>query len=107
MARLYMAVFTRQPDNGGHQFWVNQSASGVGLVEIANEFVLSPEFVKTYSRLDNAGFVRLLYGNVLDRAGDREGIAYWIGRLDGGTSQAFVTLLFSESPEFKDLTGTR
>ena len=107
VARLYMAVFTRQPDRAGHDFWVGRANSGVDLIAIASEFVSSPEFVSTYAELDNGAFVRLLYRNVMDRAGDREGIAYWTGRLDGGTNRSFVTLLFSESPEFRDLTGTR
>lgn len=106
IARLYMAVFTRQPDSQGHQFWVSQSAAGMPLAAIADEFVRSPEFVETYATLDNHAFVELLYRNVMDRAGDREGVAYWTGRLDGGTSRAAVTLFFSESPEFKRLTGT-
>ncbi len=106
VARLYMAVFTRQPDRSGHDFWVGRANSGVDMMTIASDFVASREFVSTYAQLDNAAFVRLLYRNVMDRDGDRIGIAYWTGRLDGGTNRAFVTLLFSESSEFRTLTGT-
>ncbi len=37
---------------------------------MARYFINSPEFVDTYSTLDNPTFVDLLYLNVTDRAGD-------------------------------------
>lgn len=106
VARLYMAVFNRQPDAAGHAYWVERHQRGLSLLDIADYFVQSPEFVNTYSSLNTRQFVDLLYRNVFVRTGDREGVAYWNGRLDGGTSRAYVTLLFSDSPEFRQLTAT-
>ncbi len=36
--------------------------------------------------------------------GEAAGVTYWTNILNGGTSRAAVTLLFSQSPEFKILT---
>ena len=107
IARLYMAVFTRQPDAAGHAFWVEQAENGMTLPEIAEFFVSSPEFADLYDELDNAGFVDLLYLNVLDRAGEAGGVAFWNGQLDSGAMErGIVVLNFSESVEFKGLTGS-
>ena len=106
IARLYMAVFTRQPDAAGFEFWNEQVDSQMNLLEITNHFVNSPEFIDTYSDLDDAGFVELLYRNVMDREGEAGGVRFWNQQLADGMSRARVTLLFSESPEFRDLTGT-
>jgi len=78
----------------------------MNLLEITNHFVNSPEFIDTYSDLDDAGFVELLYRNVMDREGEAGGVRFWNQQLADGMSRARVTLLFSESPEFRDLTGT-
>ena len=57
---------------------------------IANFFIGSPEFLDTYRNLDNAGFLALLYRNVMDREGDTAGIGYWTGQLDTGEGDPFV-----------------
>lgn len=106
ISRLYMAVFTRQPDAGGHAYWVDRGADELSLREIARFFVFSPEFVETYGELSDADFVDLLYINVMNRAGDAGGVAFWNEQLANGMSRSEVVLLFSESPEFKVLTGT-
>ena len=101
-----MAVFNRQPDPAGHAYWVDRHQRGTSLLGIADFFVQSPEFVNSYNTLDNDAFVGLLYRNVFVRSGDALGIAYWNGRIDGGNSRAYVTLLFSDSTEFRRLTAT-
>ena len=107
VARLYVAVFNRQPDAGGHAYWVAQAADGMSLVDMAAFFVSSPEFADTYDSLDNAGFVDLIYQNVLGRDGDAGGVAFWNEQLDSGAmSRAVVVLNFSESAEFKTVTET-
>jgi Domain of unknown function (DUF4214) len=60
----------------------------------------SPEFQVTYAGTDNRGFVAKLYENVLDRAGEPGGLAFWSGNLDAGhASRADVVVGFSEAPE--------
>lgn len=104
IARLYMAVFIRQPDDSGHAYWVDRAEAGLSLRDAARYFIDSPEFVELYDELDNPSFIDLLYRNVLDREGENGGTRFWNEQIDNGMSRATVVLLFSESPEFKALT---
>jgi hypothetical protein len=102
IARLYFAYFLRIPDYGGLLYWVNQSRSGVSLDAISQAFAQSPEFITRYGSLNNEAFVTLVYQNVLGRAPDPAGFAYWTGLLNSGAyTRGQVMLGFSESPEYK------
>jgi len=100
--RLYQATLDRQPDVTGHERWTSDLASGwKSFLEVTENFIRAPEFRKTYSDdLNDAGFVTLLYNNVLDRAPDPQGFARWTGDLAAGASRAEVVLGFSQSPQF-------
>lgn len=106
VVRLYQAYFQRNPDNGGFQYWRRQLLNGIGLVEISNQFSVSPEFVNRYGNLNNAQFIDQIYQNVLGRPGDAEGRAYWIGQLASGVTRGEIMVAFSESAEFVRVTGT-
>ena len=102
VARLYFAYFLRIPDYSGLNFWIGYYRAGNSLDAISNAFAGSAEFQSRYGALDNAGFVNLVYQNVLGRAPDAGGFAYWKGRLDGGfMTRGQVMLGFSESEEFR------
>jgi len=103
MVRLYFAYFLRIPDYGGLQYWMGRFRAGEPLDSISGLFAASPEFVATYGALDNAGFVDRVYRNVLGRAADPEGLAYWKARLDGGMTRGQMMAQFSESPEYRGL----
>lgn len=98
--RMYQATLGRAPDAPGLIFWSGQLASGAGLDSIAGGFVNSAEFQARFGSPDNAGFVTLLYNNVLGRAPDQGGFDFWLGELSAGRSVTSVVLGFSESPEF-------
>jgi Ca2+-binding RTX toxin-like protein len=103
--RLYQATLDRAPDAGGAQGWVAQLAEDrITLAEAAGSFVASREFQNTYGALDDAGFVELLYQNVLGRASDAAGRQGWLDSLANGASRADVVLGFSESREFINTT---
>ncbi len=106
IARLYMAVFNRQPDASGHAYWANRANTGLSMRDMAGYFINSPEFEATYDELSDAEFVDLLYANVMVRVGDPTGVAFWNEQLADGTPRSVVVLQFSESPEFRALTGT-
>ncbi len=106
VARLYMAVFGRQPDTGGFAYWNERIQNGLALPDAAAYFVVSPEFVNLYGSTANPEFVELLYQNVLGRTSDADGKAYWIGQLGSGMTRTELTLWFSESPEFRNVTET-
>ena len=102
--RLYQAAFDRVPDTEGLGYWIGRLDSGTtSLKAVADSFLQSPEFVKTYGTqetVSNAQFVELLYRHTLDRNYEQEGFDYWVERLDGGhTNRADLLAFFSESDE--------
>ena len=105
--RLYHATLDRDPDIAGLLSWHGRLLSGERTVtEVAEGFVGSREFRNVYGALDNADFVTLLYRNVLDRAPDAAGLAYWTGLLDTqARSRAAVVTGFSDSNEFRQSTA--
>ena len=98
--RLYQAAFNRAPDAAGLGFWVTQLDHGMSLGQVAASFVASAEFAALYRPdLGNAGTVDAFYHNVLHRAPEAEGLAYWVGVLDRGVPLSDVLAAISESAE--------
>ncbi|MEG2902275.1 MAG: DUF4214 domain-containing protein [Massilia sp.] len=99
--RIYKAAFDRMPDQVGLGFWIAQMDRGMALSTVAENFILADEFLKIYgSAPTHAAIVDKFYENVLNRAGDAGGIAYWNGLLDQGKlTVAEVLASFSESAE--------
>jgi hypothetical protein len=98
--RLYQAAFGRQPDQAGLGYWIAQMDKGMSLHEVADGFVHSAEYTALYGASPtSAELVARLYQNVLHRAPDAAGEAYWTGVLQQGASVADVLGNFSESPE--------
>lgn len=102
IARLYFAYFMRLPDYGGLQYWVGRHRAGEPLAAISNIFAASAEFQNTYGSLDNGQFVARVYENVLGRAPDAGGQAYWTGQLaTNALSRGELMAAFSESAEYR------
>ena len=100
VARLYDATFNRLPDGNGLLYWKDQIDHGTSLSTVAAAFASSSEFQNTYGNLSNQAFVDLIYHNVLHRAGDPGGVAFWTNALASGqTNRGDVLLGFSESTE--------
>jgi hypothetical protein len=100
--RLYQAAFNRKPDTGGLNYWIGRYNTDMTIREIAQQFVLSPEWVSMYgSNIPFTDFVTLLYINVLKRAPDEGGLTYWVSRLNAGETRVELLVQFSESEENK------
>ena len=101
VARLYEAALDRLPDQGGLNFWIDAVQEGASLSTLAGGFIESAEFRSRFGEMaSNAAYVDRLYLNVLDRAGEAEGRAHWVGVLErGALSRAEVLVAFSESAE--------
>lgn len=98
--RIYQAAFDRTPDTEGLSFWIKAIDGGWSLLDVANGFVGSREFLALYgSNPDNAGYISKLYQNVLGRDGEPGGLAFWQGQMNNGMSKAVVLANFSESQE--------
>ncbi len=104
--RLYQAAFARTPDKTGLGFWIDALDKGTPLAQAASGFIGSAEFAKLYgSNVSDAQFVDALYQNVLHRAPDAAGYAFWTDALHS-TSRADVLTGFSESAENKAQVAT-
>lgn len=99
--RLYRAAFDREPDRAGLGYWIDSLDDGVSLDIVAGRFIGSHEFAQRHgASLSEEDFVAALYENVLDRAPDDAGFAYWRDELQSGRrDQADVLVGFSESAE--------
>jgi hypothetical protein len=99
--RLYQAAFGRVPDKPGLSHNTKLMDEGLTLKDMSDAFTTSTEFARLYgANASNSTFVTALYNNVLGRAPDAGGEAFWInslttGRLDRGD----VLMGFSESQE--------
>ncbi len=105
--RLYKAVFGRAPDAGGFEYWVGLKQNGLSMNQMAAQWTTFPEYRAAYGENPtDAELIDGLYQNVLDRAGDAEGIEYWLGRRAQGMSVARLLIAFADSPENLVNTGT-
>ena len=99
---LYKAAFNRTPDAGGLGYWINQMDGGTGYSSVAQNFVNSTEFKTAFGGSNPSvnTLVTKLYTNVLNRAADAGGIAFWQDKLTtGGWTTADVLGFFSTSAE--------
>ncbi len=102
--RMYQAAFDRTPDATGLGFWISMMDNGVTRQDVAAAFVNSPEFQQLYGASPtNEELVTRMYKNVLHRAPDSGGIAFWLNVLDNKLATVPAVLAaFSESPENQD-----
>lgn len=87
VTELYLGFFGRAPDAAGFGYWTQEIAAGAKTPsQIADAFAHTPEFISTYGGKTPIQQVTAIYNNVLDRAPDAEGLAYWVNELNTGTS---------------------
>ena len=107
VARLYWAVFGRQPDDAGFAYWMARLTGGMGLSDASRTWSSLPEWQGTYQGTDNVTFLQRIYANVLGRPPEPGGLAYWLDRLDHGLTRSDLVLLVSDAPEFRQRTNTQ
>jgi len=85
---LYTAYFNRAADTDGVNYWLNEmDTKGWTVDTVAQSFADQTEYTAIYDGLTNAQIVDKVYTNVLNRAADTAGAAYWVAELDTGTMQ--------------------
>ena len=105
--RLYQAAFNRAPDLGGLGFWIDTLDRSATLGQVASGFIRSGEFIARYGENPTPeNFVNQIYTNVLHRAPDAGGYAYWVDVIKKGASLESVLANISESTENKSLVQT-
>jgi len=98
---IYKAAFNRTPDVGGLGFWINKMDGGMSYSDVAKNFVNSAEFKTAFGGSNPTVdvLVTKLYNNVLARAPDAGGLAFWQDKLNTGWSTADVLGYFATSNE--------
>jgi len=98
---LYRNCLGREPDVDGLNYWTGRIYyQGHSAAATAQGFYFSQEFV---SKSDNRAFVDALYKGLMGRNPDAGGHAYWLQKLNSGTSRKTVFDGFINSTEFANL----
>lgn len=94
----YTSHLGRQPDGAGLQFWLQKLAEGWTIEQLDSGFIASDEY---WSRAGGtaAGWVQALYVDILGREAGGAELAFWLGRLDGGSTRPAVAMGFLLSTE--------
>ncbi len=106
--RLYVAFFLRAPDFGGYQYWI--ARHDLDIRQIADHFAGSPEYQARYGGLDFSLFLDQLYRDVLGRAPDEAGKAYWLARLadpQDEVTKGTIVAFFTDSIELRQIASLR
>jgi hypothetical protein len=101
---LYIAYYDRAPDAAGLQYWENQAQAGMTLNQISAGFAAHPRFAQEYGGLNETQIAAKIYQNVLHRAGDTAGIAYWANEIKAKPLSE-VVVSFVASALMVDLEG--
>lgn len=81
--RMYQGAYGRSPDNSGLKFWTQKLAGDRDKPSEVAAAMLNTK--AEASGLSNQDFIAKLYTVALNRAADPGGLAYWTGKLDGGS----------------------
>jgi hypothetical protein len=95
---FYENYLNRTPDAAGLVFNVDKLNHGVSSFQLQLQFILSPEFQNAH--VSNQSYVDALYIDVLGRAPDASGEAYWVTQLNGGLSRDAVARAFLSSNDY-------
>jgi hypothetical protein len=91
---LYASHFFRAPDASGLAYWAARLDDGMPLQVVARTFSALPESVAVYPQTPSTTeFVRLHYGNALNRDPDAPGMAYWVNDLETGVQSRDTFML--------------
>lgn len=104
---LYQAAYARMPDAGGFRFWAAQAdVNHMSALSLAQQFLTAPEFTQKYgTNPSNDAYASALYTNVLGRAPDAAGLAFWVDQLNHGTGRDQMLVNFAQSTENLSITG--
>ncbi len=97
--RFYTLAMQRESDQAGVDYWTaGLRRNEFNGASIANNFFFSEEFAK--KNTTDQQYIELLYNVMMGRASDPDGMAYWIGQINGGMIRQDVLNGFVTSPEF-------
>ena len=89
---------------GGEGFWVSYISRGATYEQLAESLIASDEYFTVRAGGGNTLYVKTLYQDILGRAPDPAGLAYWVARLDAGQARSPVSASILVSTEgYQDL----
>jgi len=94
----YEHFLGRDFDAKGLAFWVGQMQQGLTDEQLEAGFIGSDEYFN-HAGGTNTLWVDAMYEDLLGRAPDSQGEAFWVGQLAAGESRSAVALGFAASPE--------
>jgi uncharacterized protein DUF4214 len=101
LTKCYLALLGRDPDYTSWMQIFKLMQSGAQQVTTLNGFLAAPEYLAQYpGTMTNPVFVTSLYQNLLGRAPDAPGLAYWNFLLNFGIPRSLVLNGFLTSPEY-------
>ena len=96
ISQLYVSLFGRAPDGEGLGFWVSSYANGNSIAKIAQSMYEVPAARAYYPLFATpTEVVTTFYTNVLGRAPDTEGLAFWVKEYNNLSQGAFFEKLIS------------
>lgn len=96
--RTFVKYLGRVPDASGRSYWIGGLRNGKALWRFRAQLFGSNEYFAKAGGT-NALYVQRAYADVLGRAPDPSGLAYWSGKLDKGADRGSVALQFINSAE--------
>ncbi|HYD95417.1 MAG TPA: Ig-like domain-containing protein [Noviherbaspirillum sp.] len=93
LIKLYLASFNRAPEKNGLDYWSTQLAAGKPFSSIVST-VFSLDVVKAIypDVLPDDAFLTQIYINIFNKLPDKDGLAYWTGRLELGAQRAQLVM---------------
>ena len=102
--RCYREALSREPDANGLQFWCNLlTGKSKTFSEVAAGFVFSDEM--NNKKLNDEGFIKVLYRLYLGREAEPAGLEFWKGKLKTEMTRAQVNEGFANSREFAGIVA--
>ena len=104
--RIYALVLGRAPDPASRAYWRERVVQGTVIRPTALLFA-SDEYAAAHGGTVE-GYLTGIYEDLMGRAPDQDGLAYWTGRLEAGLSRTdFVLFLAARSHEVYRGRGAR
>lgn len=88
---IYQSILGRAAETAGLNSWLNYLNTGHTIAQLRAGFYGSAEYFSLHGG-NNTALTTAYYGDILGRAPDAGGLAYWTGQLNQGTDRTTVAL---------------
>jgi len=92
---LYITFLGRAAETSGRDYWVGRLNNGASIADVTKDIIASKEAQYKYTGLVNTQFIELFYSNAFGRSTDKEGLEYWVGKLNSSTRAAVALEILS------------